>query len=74
MEYDKYFFAKDLYIVDTDTGVDDAIALLQEYLNKAFSFLSRKLNNKLCLMFFLPNNIRAKTLMKQFINIFFKYI
>lgn len=47
MEYDKYFFAKDLYIVDTDTGVDDAIALLQEYLNKAFSFLSRKLNNKL---------------------------
>ena len=31
MEYDKYFGVKDLYIVDTDTGVDDAIALLQEY-------------------------------------------
>ena len=47
MEYDKYFGVKDLYIVDTDTGVDDAIALLQEYLNKAFSFLPRKLYNKL---------------------------
>ena len=34
MEYDKYFGVKDLYIVDTDTGVDDAIALLQEYFFK----------------------------------------
>ena len=47
MKYDKYFGVKDLYIVDTDTGVDDAIALLQEYLNKAFSFFPRKLYNKL---------------------------
>jgi len=47
MEYDKYFGVKDLYIVDTDTGVDDAIALLQEYLNKAFSFFPRKPYNKL---------------------------
>ena len=50
MEYDKYFGVKDLYIVDTDTGVDDAIALLQEYFKKAlkiaFSFLPRKLYNK----------------------------